>query len=596
MSCGLYFTPTTFEQLQTAVNIYSNPATYDVGLATYGDITQWNTSAITSMAGLFSGKSTFNTDISMWDVSNVTDMTSMFSSAFYNKSLNNWNVSRVTSMADMFNGNSFFNQPLNSWNVSNVTNMSGMFRSCNQFNGDISNWNVGNVTNFNKMFDMQRVSNPTFNRDISNWDVHSCINFEYMFYYCNSFPTSYTSHWNITKGALSFMFGQRDYPIYSDFTPPYPPTVPASITPSPPNTLPPYISPTIPTNYKFYNKSDLQTAVNSYTPSNMLIALQTYGIVNTWDVSSITNMNSLFTQNGSFNYDIFNWNVSNVTDMGSMFQSIKTNVGVKVIFNRSLANWNVSNVENMSWMFASTQTYGALITNTTLTPAGIDIGGWNISNCLNFSYMFYQCTNFTTIVVARLSNWQILPLSDSNTITNNYINNQSLNTTYLRGTSTEVSSPSVNITKMIAGATPAFSSFNIITNSLQLTTGWNSIGFFNNIIITDINSIIQPNSIYNFDNNKFTSPVNINSIISGKGYYIKSKSNNSINYKKTSSAPSNLINIILGLNFIVVPTNFIYVDASNIIISIVPSVTNNMLLANTGYWIKSNTTGTITEG
>jgi hypothetical protein len=306
----------------------------------------------------------------------------------------------------------------------------------------------------------------------------------------------------------------------------------------------------------------------------MEASLNTYGIVNTWDVSSITNMNSLFTSNGSFNYDIFNWNVSNVTDMGSMFQSTRTKYGqVVVIFNRSLANWNVVNVTNMSYMFASTQTLGSPIINTIITPAGINIGGWNVSNCLNFSHMFFQTTNFTSIAAAGLSNWQVLPLSDSNG---------------------QVSSSGSNITNMIAG-TPAFSSFNIITNSLQLTSGWNTIGFFNNIIITDTNSIIQPNSIYSFDNNKFTSPVNINSIIGGKSYYIKSKSNNSISYKKTSSVPSNLINLTVGLNFIVVPTTFIYVDTSNIIISIVPSVTSNTLVQNTGYWIKAKTSGTITK-
>jgi len=565
MSCGLYFTPTTLAQLQVAVNAYSTD--YDVFVATYGDITKWNTSAITSMYRLFYGNTTFNLDISMWDVSNVTDMTSMFENSIFDQPLNNWNVSKVTGMANMFKNNYYFNQSLNSWNVSNVTNMSSMFQYCYRFNGNISNWNVGKVTIFQSMFNMYRVT-PIFNIDLSNWDVHSCTNFGSMFYSCNSFNISYTSHWNVSPSSyIALMFNST--PSYSYFTDPYPPIVPASITPSPPSTLPPYITPTIPTNYKFYNKSNLQTAVNSYYPSNMIPVLQTYGLANTWDVSSITDMNSLFTANGSFNYNIFNWNVSNVTDMGSMFQSIKTRYGqVRLIFNRSLANWNVSNVENMSWMFSTTQTYNAPITNTTITPAGINIGGWNVSNCLNFSYMFYQTTNFTTIAAAGLSNWQILPLSDSNTITNNYNNNQSLYTSFINSASGEVSSSSVNITKMIGGATPAFSSFNIITNSLPLITGWNSIGFFNNISITDTNSIIQPNSIYSFDNNKFTSPVNINSIISGKGYYIKSKSNNSISYKKTSSAPSKLINLTVGLNFIVVPTNFIYVDTSNIIISI----------------------------
>ena len=38
-----------------------------------GDISEWNVSNVTSMAGMFKD-SKFNGDISEWDVSNVTDM------------------------------------------------------------------------------------------------------------------------------------------------------------------------------------------------------------------------------------------------------------------------------------------------------------------------------------------------------------------------------------------------------------------------------------------------------------------------------------------------------------------------------------------
>ena len=48
-------------------------------------------------------------------------------------------------------------------------------------------------------------------------------------------------------------------------------------------------------------------------------ALETYGEINTWDVSLITVMNRLFEAKYTFNDDISNWDVSNVIDMSNMF-------------------------------------------------------------------------------------------------------------------------------------------------------------------------------------------------------------------------------------------------------------------------------------
>ena len=61
---------------QTAVNLwFSNQAEAN---ATYGHISDWNTSAVTNMANAFKDRTTFNEDISAWDVSKVTTMLHMF--------------------------------------------------------------------------------------------------------------------------------------------------------------------------------------------------------------------------------------------------------------------------------------------------------------------------------------------------------------------------------------------------------------------------------------------------------------------------------------------------------------------------------------
>ena len=89
---------------------------------TFGPISQWNTTQVTDMSGLFQNATGFNEDITTWDVSGVTDMN------------------------NMFNGASVFDQNISVWTVSSVTDMNNMFNNATSFNGAIGNWNVSNIT------------------------------------------------------------------------------------------------------------------------------------------------------------------------------------------------------------------------------------------------------------------------------------------------------------------------------------------------------------------------------------------------------------------------------------------------------------------
>jgi len=66
--------------------------------------------------------------------------------------------------------------------------------------------------------------------------------------------------------------------------------------------------------------------------------------LNHLDVSSVTNMSSIFFSCSRFTGDISKWVVSNVTDMGEMFSYSD--------FNGDISSWDVSNVTDMSRMFS----------------------------------------------------------------------------------------------------------------------------------------------------------------------------------------------------------------------------------------------------
>ena len=113
------FQPQNTSQLRVAVDLWVENDS--LAMITYGDISTWDVSGITSFSQLFQDKSTFNGDISTWDVSNVTNMYYAFCNASsFNQDLSNWDVSSVTSMHMMFPGCTSFTSDLSGWDVSNV--------------------------------------------------------------------------------------------------------------------------------------------------------------------------------------------------------------------------------------------------------------------------------------------------------------------------------------------------------------------------------------------------------------------------------------------------------------------------------------------
>ncbi len=128
--------------------------------------------------------------------------------------------------------------------------------------------------------------------------------------------------------------------------------------------------------------------------------------IGNWDVSTVSNMEGMFSRAKSFNQDISLWNVSNVEDMSLMFlEASAYNNGldpgvagtlgwgdktaqVKYMdqlfsaatsFNQVICGWNISSVERMRYMFYGASLYknGGETFNAHISP--IVDSSWNFS-------------------------------------------------------------------------------------------------------------------------------------------------------------------------------------------------------------------------
>ena len=118
--------------------------------------------------------------------------------------------------------------------------------------------------------------------------------------------------------------------------------------------------------------SELQTAVDLWV-SDETSAIATYGEINTWDVSLITDMSFLFDDSQIGSVNLSNWDVSNVLDMSYMFRNAQ-------YFNGNISDWDVSNVINMLYMFDMALTQNSVFNG--------DLSDWDVSNVTNMVGMF----------------------------------------------------------------------------------------------------------------------------------------------------------------------------------------------------------------
>tara|TARA_R110001592_G_scaffold84138_3_gene248966 strand:- start:277 stop:936 length:660 start_codon:yes stop_codon:yes gene_type:complete len=137
--------------------------------------------------------------------------------------------------------------------------------------------------------------------------------------------------------------------------------------------------------YVFLTKPQLQTGVDLWI-SDRASAISTYGQINTWNVTAITNMFNLFNGETTFNDDISSWDVSNVTTMNSMFRGATS-------FNQDISGWNIGSLNEMQFMF-----YDAYAFNQNLSS-------WNVSSVVSMRETFKNSGLSTINYSAKLSSW-----------------------------------------------------------------------------------------------------------------------------------------------------------------------------------------------
>ena len=93
----------TDTSVKPAVNLWTTSSTNAKADIAYGNISDWDVSAVTALDSVFQSKTDFNADLSSWDVSRVTTMYfAFYSASAFESPLSNWNVSKVTNMHYMF--------------------------------------------------------------------------------------------------------------------------------------------------------------------------------------------------------------------------------------------------------------------------------------------------------------------------------------------------------------------------------------------------------------------------------------------------------------------------------------------------------------
>jgi len=300
----------------------SNSMTKAQVIATYGSIETWNTSQVTNMEFVFWYKKGINPDIRNWIVDSVVNMYQMFRDAdAFNRDLSGWIVSSVTNMRTMFHDATAYTQTLcgNTWieSTATKTNMFGNIESQAKIGTVPCLYNACRLGKYLTTTTPKTCSNcpdgkyqdePGFKGSVCReCSVGNIISISNGSCTVSGFDPVPNGNGGVTAADRVGTLGG----VLDDF-------------------------------FQDYRGSNGVTAFSN-KPSNSMTKAEvvaTYGSIETWDTSQVTNMKYVFWYKKNINPDIRDWIVDSVLNMERMFEETDA-------FNIDLSGWIVSSVTDI---------------------------------------------------------------------------------------------------------------------------------------------------------------------------------------------------------------------------------------------------------
>ena len=247
-----------------------------------------------------------------------------------------WNVSSVKDFTGVFGGFAstqmeFLN--LSKWDVSSAVTMADMFHSSTHYTGrGLENWNVSSVEHFNQMF----IDAKDFNGNISGWDVTSGIHFKKMFYQTQSF--NHSLPWNMSRAQnVNDMF--KDSSFDGDVS-----------------------GMTVVTLQKMFRRATHFTGRG----------------VETWNTTSVTNIDHAFESAHAFNGNVTGWSFPKLTSASHAFRDAYA-------FDGDVTNWGMPKVWNFIATFQNARAFH-----------GTGLDSWNLTSALRFDHCFRYANVFNS--------------------------------------------------------------------------------------------------------------------------------------------------------------------------------------------------------
>jgi hypothetical protein len=344
------------------------------------NLSTWSVGKVTNMKNMFAYNgdgSTVNYTIDNWDVSEVTTMERMFDNTRFNGNITRWDTQAVSNMDRMFASNTLFAQDLTGWCVGLIstlpTNFGGNTSWTNkpgwgtcplslsirpQFTLTADVFNVqpfnGNVplnisSNFTPEMDGVLEVNPTTFmafRSASGGEVSSRINIRV---FSNTSDGLISINWG--DGAIETLVVDNNYKdIFHNYS-----------------SVNQYYT------FSVYDKTaDVYHIEVTGLTYNQVVAVMDWGSKNNWSTirlrdneslsfvpsvgipTSVTSAYTMFRSTPLNDVRLKYWNVSNITDMSAMFSQN----GATHYFNQDLSKWCVSSISTKPAAFDSSDISG----------------------------------------------------------------------------------------------------------------------------------------------------------------------------------------------------------------------------------------------